>query len=76
MRYEEFLLEKPVESSWIINLMHNRPNKVLTMRLSNGRAYAIDGISRTTFEKWTKSPSIGQFFHNNIKQKYTLRRVK
>ena len=76
MRLIELLLEKPVESTWISNLTHNRPNKVLTMRLSNGKTFSIPGISRTTFEQWTRTPSKGQFFHQHIKGRYKVNRIK
>lgn len=76
MRLAELLLEKPVESSWITNLTYNRPNRVLTMRLANGRSFAIPGISRATFEQWTKAPSKGRFFHKYIKDKHQVNRLK
>ena len=76
MRAIEFLTEKPVQSTWIVNLMHNRPNKTITMRLNNGRAFSIPGITRTMFEKWTNSQSKGHFFHQFIKGKYQVKRIK
>lgn len=62
-------------SAWISDLTYNRPNKVLTMRLSNGVSYSIPGISRQVFEQWLKSPSKGFFFHNNIKDTYQVNRI-
>lgn len=76
MRLVEFLCEKAVESSWITNLTHNRPNKTVTMRLSTGRTYAIPGITRTTFEHWVKSPSKGRFWHSRIKNVHRAIRIK
>lgn len=76
MRAIEFLTEKHVESAWISDLIYNRPNHRLTMRLSNGRSFSIPGISRTTFERWAKYPSKGQFFHQFIKDKYQITRLK
>ena len=76
MRIAELLLEKPVQSTWITNLTHNRPNKVLTMRLNNGKSYSIPGITRTTFEQWTKSPSKGKYFHKYIAGKFKATRIK
>ena len=76
MTLAELLLEKPVESSWITDLTHNRPNKVLTMRLSNGKYFSIQGISRPTFEKWSNSPSKGKFFHQFIKGRFKVTRIK
>lgn len=75
MRLAEILLEKPVESSWIANLTHNRPNKTLTMTLGNGRSFSIPGITRLTFERWTQAPSKGIFYHTYIKDKYKLNRI-
>lgn len=75
MRAEEILCEKPVMSAWISDLIYNRPNKVLTMRLSNGNSYSIPNITRSVFERWLKAPSKGFFFHNNIKDTYTVNKI-
>ena len=69
------LNEKHVESTWITNLTYNRPNKVLTMKVTGGKTYTIHNISRSTFEKWFNSDSKGQFFHTYIKGKYTINEV-
>jgi hypothetical protein len=75
MRAFELLNEKPVESAWITDLIYNRPNKVLTMRLSNGTSYSVPGITRTMFEKWVGTNSKGQFFHQYIKDRYQVKRI-
>jgi hypothetical protein len=75
MKASEILKEKPVESTWISNLSYNRPNKVITMRLSNGRAFSIPGMTRSMFERWTKSPSMGEFFHNYVRDTYNITRI-
>ncbi len=75
MKLAELLTEKPVDSSWITDLVYNRPNKTLTMRLSNGRSFSVPNITRSMFERWTKSPSKGQFFHNYIKDRYLVTRI-
>jgi len=76
MRLQELLLEKPVLSSWITDLTYNRPNRTLTMRLNNGKAYSIPGLTRSMFERWTRSPSKGKFFHDHINGGYLITRVK
>ena len=76
MKLFELLLEKKVESTWISNLTHNRPNKVLTMRLSNGKSFSIPGITRNMFEKWSRSASKGRFWHQFIKGNYKATRIK
>jgi hypothetical protein len=75
MRVSEIINEKQVMSAWISDLTYNRPNKVLTMRLSNGISYSIPGITRQMFDRWTKAPSKGIFFHNNIKDRYQVNRI-
>ena len=75
MRVAEILNEKPVESAWITDLIYNRPNRVLTMRLSDGKSYSIPNITRTVFERWAKSNSKGQFFHQYIKDTYNVNRI-
>lgn len=76
MKAIEFLTEKPVKSTWITDITYNRPNKVITMRLSNGRTYSIPGITRTTFERWTSAPSKGRYFQDRIRNTYNIQRLK
>lgn len=76
MRETEILNEKAVVSSWISDLTYNRPNKVLTMRLSTGRTYYIPGVTRRTFDNWARSGSKGRFFHNFIKGRYGPKRIR
>lgn len=76
MKISEFLIEKPVQSTWITDISYNRPNRVITMRLSTGRTYSIPGITRATFEKWTKASSKGRYFHQNIKGIFKATRIK
>ena len=75
MRAAEFLIEKAVESSWITDLVYNRPNRVLTMRMSDGKSYSVPGITRELFERWLNSPSKGKFFHKYIKDIYQVNRI-
>lgn len=76
MRFRELLTEKPVQSAWISDITYNRPNHVITMRLSNGRSFSVSGISRSIFEQWVKSQSKGRFFHQRIKNNYQVNRIK
>lgn len=76
MKIIEILTEKPVQSSWITDLLYNRVNKTLTMRLSNGRSFSIPGMTRSMFEKWIKSPSKGRFYHDQIRDRYQITRIR
>ena len=68
-------MEKSVESSWISNIAYNRPNKIITMRLGNGRAYSIPKVARSVFDRWTSASSKGQFYHDVINGKYTVTKL-
>ena len=46
------------------------------MVLSNGRSFAIRGIERSMFQKWTSAPSKGEFFHNYIRDMFNISRIK
>lgn len=76
MKISQFLAEKPVQSTWISDLTYNRPNRILVMRLSNGRSFAIEGIPRSLFDRWSITPSKGSFFHTNVKDRYKIYRIK
>lgn len=76
MRLYQILSEKQVESSWITDITYNRPNKTLSFRLSNGRSYSVPGITRRQFEQWTASPSKGRYFHDQVKGRYNITRIK
>ena len=76
MKITDFLTEKPVQSTWITDISYNRPNRVITMRLSAGRTYSIPGVSRTIFERWTKASSKGRFFHQRIKGIFKATRIR
>lgn len=75
MRAAELINEKQVLSAWISDLTYNRANRILTMRLSNGKSYSIPNVSRSVFERWIKSPSKGFFFHDIIKDNYQVTRI-
>lgn len=75
MKASEVLNEKEVESTWIVDLMHNRPNNEVRMKLSDGKLYRILGITRTGIEAWINSPSKGQYFHENIKPYHQVQRI-
>lgn len=76
MRLKEFLTEKKVQSTWIVDVRYNRPKRIITMTLNNGRSFLIPGTSRSMFERWVSAPSKGTFFHEYIKGRYPINRIK
>lgn len=76
MKLSEIMTEKKVESTWIADLSHNRPSSMLKMKLSNGKVYSVAGITRRVFELWSRAPSTGKYFHQNIAGRHHVRRIK
>ena len=76
MTLSDILKEVAVVSTWITNLTYTRNTKTLTMTLNNGRAFAIDGVSRQTFDRWKADKSKGQYFHQHIKDTFPVKRIR
>ena len=76
MKITEFLIERAVVSSWIVDLRYARKQRIVTMTLSNGRAYTIVGVSRYLVDRWVASQSKGKFFHQNIRGKFRILRLR
>lgn len=70
------LFEKSVSSTWLADVANNRRLKVVTMALSDGKVYAIHGMTRHQFDNWHKSASKGEYFHKRVKDKYVITRLK
>lgn len=78
MKIKEFLIEKPVTSSWQMDIAYNRKTKVATMKVQHhrgGGTYEIIGMSRREFDKWHAAPSKGKYWHYFIKGFYDVRRI-
>jgi hypothetical protein len=76
MRIAEILKEVAVASTWITNLVYTRASKTLTMTLNNGRQFSIQGVSRQTFDRWKSAPSKGQYFHEHIRDRFPVKRIR
>lgn len=76
LKKTEQLKEVAVASTWITELVYSRPKKELTMTLNNGKQYSIPGISRQSFDRWKSAPSKGQYFHQNIRDRFKIERTR
>jgi len=67
--------EDPVASSWIsdITLRNNRRDIVMT--IANGKKYLVKNPGMRMFRAWIQSGSKGQFWHQNIKNKFLVTRL-
>ena len=82
MRLREILIERPVTSTWIVDLTfqqqpgqdkeigkYNRVGTVV-MKLNNGRSYVFDDMPWSVYRNWRRSKSKGRYWHRIIKGNY------
>jgi hypothetical protein len=69
-----YLTEAPVNSSWVVDLAYAYPwnLKTVIMVTNAGVKYRILNVPQSVLAAWRKSNSKGQFFHQNIKNKYRV----
>jgi len=54
---------------------YDQEKKVLGIRFNSGGTYHYAGVPEELYESFKKSPSLGRFFHANIKNNYKHRKV-
>ena len=62
------MLVKNLNSSIIESVSYE--NKVLSILLTSGRAYAYEGVPRKVFNEFCASDSKGKFYNENIRGEY------
>ena len=62
---------KPVESSNIKSIGYNPDNQVLEVEFTSGTVYQYDDVPPELYADFESAPSVGRFFHQNIKSVYT-----
>lgn len=61
-----------VTSTWIAGLDYDYRRNVAIMKLSDGRAYDVNGIDARTYRSWVNAPSKGKFFHRHVRDNYSI----
>jgi lysyl-tRNA synthetase class 2 len=67
-------IETP-ESSSIARFCYDGPNQVLVIQFKHGGIYNYSDVPATVFREMIAAPSKGQFFLENIRDKYDYTRV-
>jgi hypothetical protein len=57
----------PVQSSTIHSIAYEQENSVLKIRFKSGGEYEYENVSHEKYQNMISSPSIGTFFHKDIK---------
>lgn len=76
MKLRELLAEAPVQSSWITDMHYGRKQRLIHITLSSGRVYTIVGASEDLYRNWMNSESKGKFFHQYLRGKFKVWRIK
>ncbi|GJM03513.1 MAG: hypothetical protein DHS20C08_20140 [Rhodomicrobium sp.] len=64
----------PYLNSSAINYVNYDPvSKVLSISFRSGRTYDFYGVPECVYEGLLAAPSAGKFFHDNIRDQYSLR---
>lgn len=65
----------PHDSSMIAGSKYDPDKKELQIKFKNGATYAYEGVLQEDHDDLISATSVGTFFHDNIKDKYSGRRV-
>lgn len=59
------------KSTMIDNVVYDFANNKLKVRFKNGSVYEYENVDKSVYENLTDAESIGKYFNENIKHKYT-----
>lgn len=62
-------------SSWIAELVLQDNQRDVTMVLGDGKRYRVNRIGPGVYQQWMQAPSKGRFWHDQIKNRYTVTRL-
>ena len=66
----------PVVSSNIEAVGYNDINEELIVQFIGGAQYLYKGVKKATYDSFAIAPSVGKFFHANIKSKFENVKIK
>jgi hypothetical protein len=67
---------KRVNASTIRSVGYDARNRVLEIEFSNGGINQYSGVSEEIHRRLMNSPSPGSYFHDQIEESFTARRVR
>lgn len=66
---------KPVQSSNIASVGYEESTETLEVEFSDGNVYQYQGVPKHIYEQLVSAPSVGQFFHFNIRNSFPYMRI-
>lgn len=73
----EIILKKKITTSSLIShISYVPPLKVLQITFKNGNVYWYYNVPKSVYDEMLSSPSFGKYFWENIRRKYTHKKIK
>jgi hypothetical protein len=67
---------KKINASNIRSAGYDPRNRVLEVEFSDGGIMQYSGVSEEVHRRFVNAPSPGSYFHDNIEESFTARRVR
>ena len=65
-----------VQSSNLVSVGYLADKKILEVEFKGGTIYQFDQVEPAVWAEFQKAPSKGQWFHSEIKNRYTHRKIE
>jgi hypothetical protein len=70
------IVMKPVNSSTIKSVGYDEPTSNLQVEFIHGGHYMYHGVPKQLYHQLIGAPSVGSFFHRNVKDKHKFTKLK
>ncbi len=67
---------KRINASNIRSVGYDERNRMLEVEFSNGGIYQYSGVSAEVHRRFMNAPSPGSYFHDNIEENFSGKRVR
>jgi len=64
-----------VKSSNIASIGHDPMTKKMQIIFTNSSVYQYDDVTKDVFNAFVNAPSVGRYFHQNIRNAYTNTKI-
>lgn len=64
-----------VESSHLAQIGYDLEKQLLQVQFKDGATYESPNFPQAVFQQWITAPSKGKFYHQHIKNNYTLQKA-
>lgn len=65
----------PVKSSNLKSVGYDIASQTLEIEFHEGRVYQYAGVKEAVYRALLRAPSLGSYFHKNIRSQYKFRRI-